>query len=137
MTERESILSQLTTSFIHRYYPEWKQRSDNTDWKLHTTRLVTYSEGKLTTDQIGKLIYISSAKILEGKSDFKTELDNLCQEFNLRESWEQLLKVGIRTGWVNIIKQMHYRILNDLSIPDTKLYFAVRQSYIPLTKFLP
>jgi len=136
MTERERILSQYTMSFIHRYYPEWKQRSDEADWKFHTTRLVTYSKGSLTIDKIGQLIYKSSAKILEGESDFNTELENLCKVFDLRESWAQLLKVGIRTGWVNIIKQMYYKILNDTTIPDTKLYFVVRKTYIPLTHFL-
>jgi len=137
MTERESILSQLTTSFIQRYYPEWKQRSDEVDWKLHTTRLVTYSEGRLTIDKISKLIYQASARILEEKSDFNTELDNLCSIFDLRSSWEQLLKVGIRTGWVGLIKRLYYQILNDTSIPNERLYFVVRSTYVPLTKFLP
>jgi len=137
MIERELVLSQLTSVYIHRYYPEWKQRSDEADWKLHTTKLVTYSKGSLTVDKIGQLIYESSAKILEGVSDFNTELENLCKVFDLRESWEQLLKVGVRTGWLGIIKQLHKQILNDSSIPDNKIYFATREKYIPLTKFLP
>jgi hypothetical protein len=134
MTERKRILAQLTMNFIYRYYPEWKQKSDNADWLLYTTRISTYSS--LSIDEIGRYIYQSVARILEGQSDFQTELDNLCQVYDYKEGWEQLLKVGIRVGWVNMIKQIHFAILNDTSIPNEKLYYAVREKYIPLTKFL-
>jgi hypothetical protein len=136
MTNRERLLSMYTTNFILRYYPEIKQKSDDIDWKLHTARLVTYSNGNLTTDQIGKAVYESAARILEKQSDFNTELENLNNIFDLKDSWEQLLKVGIRTGWVNIIKQIYYQIINDTTIPDNKLYFIIKEKYPPLTDYL-
>jgi uncharacterized membrane protein len=135
---KEKLLGKLTLKFILRHYDEIKQKSDDIDWKVHTTRLIVASKRELTVDIIGEEIYKSSALILEMKSDFFTELKRLNEIFPLEESWAQLLKVGIRNGWVVLIKSLYKEALkriNELSIEEIRDY--VNNVYPPLTIFLP
>jgi len=130
--DRKAILDKYTQNWILKYYPESKQKSDQVDQLFWTSYLVNYTN--LSAGEIGKLVYQSATKIMEGKSDLKTEVSSLNSQYGQAQAWEQLIKIGVRVGWVQQIKKLYYEILNDKSITETKLYFVVKEKYFPLYK---
>ena len=126
MDSREISLRKYTQYHIHRYYPEEKQKSDQVDWLFHTTLLSTKTS--LTVHDIAKLVYQSVAKILENQSTLEDEVKHLSEQYSYADSWEQLLKVGIRVTWLQTIKSKFRYILNS-KIPEEELYYVVRKEY--------
>ena len=100
-------LSNLIKNYIERFYPEVKQRSDMAD-KEYCGSILLNLNTTYTTDQIYKDCANYASQILAGTSDLQT----IVSSFPATEQpyWEQLIKVAVRIGWVNQVKQVYRRL---------------------------
>ena len=115
ITQKETLkrLQNQTKSYIEKYYPEIKQRSDVNDKEFWGSWLIYHFPDVHNSDSLYKKLFEASAKILEKQSNFQTELNNLQEitefeneeiEFKYKIALEQLLKVALRQGWVQECK---------------------------------
>jgi hypothetical protein len=111
-----------TTNYIENYYSGLKQRSDIADKEYWGAWLITHFSNTYTTDNLYQKFFNSAAKIIEGVSDFDTEVNNLKEvtafidsdkEAKYPIALEQLLKVAIRQGWVQSCK-VEYKLKTQL-----------------------
>jgi len=127
--KKTQLLNQLnsyTTSYILQHYPDIKQKSDLADKEFYTTLLI--NKLSLTADEIANKVYNASANILSGISTLQDEVEKLSKDKDGNEitfdwngqtvstklPWEQLIKVGVRTGWVQLVKQKYYEIKRQI-----------------------
>ena len=119
-------LAEITKNYIYRYYPDVKQKSDLNDKEFHTTLLIT--KMNYTADYIAKQVYESAARILSNQSTLQTEISRLSTDENgniitiewnnqtipISWSWEQLIKVAIRQGWVQNVKLVYNNLKQQI-----------------------
>jgi len=127
--KKNILLNQLnsnTTSYILQHYPDIKQKSDLADKEFYTTLLI--NKLSLTANEIANRVYNASANILSGISTLQDEVEKLSKDKDGNEitfdwngqtvstklPWEQLIKVGVRTGWVQLVKQKYYEIKRQI-----------------------
>jgi len=106
-------LSNQTKNYIETYYPEIKQRSDINDKEFWGAWLIAHFPSTYTTDNLYQKFFTSATNIINGLSDFATEIANLKEvttfadtdeETKYNIAIEQLLKVSVRQGWVQACK---------------------------------
>jgi hypothetical protein len=111
--QMRELLGNKTKSYIQRYYPELKQRSDVADKEYWSAWLVSHFPDTYTIDNLYQKFFASAAKIIEATSDLETEVSALKEvtsfaddgeEINYTIALEQLLKVALRQGWVQQCK---------------------------------
>jgi hypothetical protein len=121
-----NLLNSKTTSYILNNYPDIKQKSDLADKEFYTSLLI--NKLNLTADDIANKVYNASANILSGTSTLDNEVNKLSYDENGNEitfewngqtlsakiPWEQLIKVGVRVGWVNLVKQTYYQAKSQI-----------------------
>jgi len=139
-------LSEFITSYIFLHYPDTKQKSDLADKEFFTTLLI--SKLSLTADEIANKVYEASANILSNTSTLQDEVNKLSKDETGNEItftwngqtihasfvWEQLIKVGVRTGWVQLVKQKYYEIksqIENLASLNEVENFKVENSKLP------
>ena len=93
------------TSYIQRFYPEVKQRSDVADKEYWGAWLVAQNS-TYTADSIYKSAYQSALNILNGASDLPTEVANYPTAE--QQAWEQLIKIALRVAFVQEVKKEYY-----------------------------
>jgi len=117
---KQQKLQQLifaTTSYIEQYYPEVKQRSDISDKEYWGSWLLARNPN-YTTDKIYASVYQSVARILAGQSTLENELQNYPE--TERIAWEQLIKVGLRVAFVQVVKQEYHQLAQAIQNAQTK-----------------
>ena len=100
-----SELQSLAKSYIERFYPEVKQRSDVADKEYWGTWLLSQNSG-YTADSIYKSTYQSALNILNGASDLQTEVASYPTAE--QQAWEQLIKIALRVAFVQEVKKEYY-----------------------------
>jgi hypothetical protein len=117
----DSLVDEIT-NYIEDNYSPLKQRSDVADKEYWGAWLITHFPNTYTTDNLYQKFFNSAAKIIEGVSDFDTEVNSLKEvttfadtdeETKYSIALEQLLKVAIRQGWVQSCK-VEYNIKTQL-----------------------
>jgi len=117
---KQRLLSQLisaTTSYIEKYYPEVKQRSDISDKEYWGSWLLARNPN-YTTDKIYASVFQSVARIMSGQTTLDQELQNYPE--TERIAWEQLIKVGLRVAFVQAVKQEHHQLAQAIQNAQTK-----------------
>ncbi len=104
-------LSNITRKYIEKYYPEVKQRSDIADKEYCGSVLLTLNS-VYTTDQIYKDCANYASQILAGTGDLQTIVSSLPTVE--QPYWEQLIKVAVRVGWVNQVKQIYRQLKSQI-----------------------
>ncbi len=92
-------------SYIERFYPEVKQRSDVADKEYWGAWLLAQNS-TYTADSIYKSAYQSALNILSGTSDLPTEVANYPTAE--QQAWEQLIKIALRVAFVQEVKKEYY-----------------------------
>ncbi|BCD59636.1 MULTISPECIES: hypothetical protein [unclassified Nitratiruptor] len=112
-TKKLRIFEKETKSHIETSYPEIKQRSDVNDKEYWGAWLISHFPSTYTTDNLYQKFFTSAARVIEGTSDFQTEVENLKEVATFADTDEeakyavaidQLLKVSVRQGWVQACK---------------------------------
>ena len=104
-TRKLQELQATAKSYIERFYPEIKQRSDEADEKYWLPRLLAQNS-TYTADSIYKSAYQSALNILSGTSDLPTEISNYPTAE--QQAWEQLIKIALRVSFVQEVKEEYY-----------------------------
>jgi len=117
---KQRKLTQLivqTKAYIEQYYPEVKQRSDVADKEYWVGWLLSLNPN-YTISQIYALIFQSASKVLFGQTTLEQELLSFPEQE--RQAWEQLIKIGLRIGFIQMVKQEYYRIAKNIMEAKTK-----------------
>jgi len=121
-------LSQKTTTYILRYYPENKQRSDVSDKENGESYL---SLQNIDTIQLRKDI---ADETIKNYPDFTTALNNILIKYQsstnqLINYWlTQGLKIAFRNYFVFLVKQEHYNL-------ETQINNATSEAELPAITF--
>jgi hypothetical protein len=124
-------LDTKTTSYITSNYSDIKQKSDLADKEFYTSLLI--NKLSLTADDIANKVYNAAANILSNISTLEDEVNKLSydedgneitfewngQNISAKIPWEQLIKVGVRVGWVNLVKQTYYQVKSQIETLTT------------------
>ena len=105
------------TSYILRYYPDVKQKSDIADKEYWGSWLVAQNPN-YTTDSIYKSVYQSANNILSGTSDLATEISNYPQAE--QKAWEQLIKIALRVAFVQKVKEEYWTLRGQIESATTE-----------------
>ena len=114
-TEGEKKLNAIKNSimpYILKHYPDDKQKSDTAD--------VTYwrAEFEAADKDPSKIVVPAARKIAEGKSTIEKEVKAAKLGKELSFGMVQLIKVALRVGWVQRVKQEWYRAVQAKEEPN-------------------
>ncbi len=98
-------LRQSAKSYIERFYPEVKQRSDVADKEYWGAWLLAQNS-TYTADSIYRSAYESALNTINGASDLQTELSRYPQ--GEQKAWEELIKLALRVAFVQEVKKEYY-----------------------------
>ena len=99
-------LDKECTDYILSYYPDTKQKSDLFDKEYHAAALLMINSS-YNSDQLYKLCGNFANEILDGMKTFE-EILSTVPEIE-RFHWEQLIKVSVRTAWLQRVKYQYYQ----------------------------
>lgn len=119
--EKQKILSLLpirTKKYIMQHYPDIKQKSDIVDKEYYGALLV--STGKYRIEEVYKKCLDIARSIINKETTLQDTLQQFPEEE--REAWEQLIKVAVRVGWVQMVKAEYKRALQEQRLPDYPPY---------------
>jgi hypothetical protein len=119
-------LDRVTTEYIHYYYSDIKQKSDQADKEFCTTLIV--NQLNLTTDEILQKVYHAVELLYSGQTTLTEISEQLGKDDNgnpivlkygdteipLSHLYEQLIKIAIRVAWVQQVKLKYKQYLNQI-----------------------